>query len=127
MDSLIKELEKPKRFDVFVQEQMKNSTYKPLWKDEITTIDYEASRTYRAAIAEYSAAMVGSVIDKSGEKPTHTMPSANELVGSISHMGDEWQMETHLTVIGTQICSSATMMHVWNSHSRGRMRSLSQL
>lgn len=68
MDSLIKELEKPKRFDVFVQEQMKNSTYKPLWKDEITTIDYEASRTYRAAIAEYSAAMVGSVIDKNGEK-----------------------------------------------------------
>ena len=93
MDSLIKELEKPKRFDVFVQEQMKNSTYKPLWKDEITTIDYEASRTYRAAIAEYSAAMVGSVIDKNGEKPTHTMPSANELVGSISHMGDEWQMD----------------------------------
>ena len=74
MDSLIKELEKPKRFDVFVQEQMKNSTYKPLWKDEIATIDYEASRTYRAAIAEYSAAMVGSVIDKNGEKPTHTMP-----------------------------------------------------
>ena len=93
MDSLIKELEKPKRFDVFVQEQMKNSTYKPLWKDEIATIDYEASRTYRAAIAEYSAAMVGSVIDKNGEKPTHTMPSANELVGSISHMGDEWQMD----------------------------------
>lgn len=67
MDSLIKELEKPKRFDVFVQEQMKNSTYKPLWKDEITTIDYEASRTYRAAIAEYSAAMVGSVIEQNGE------------------------------------------------------------
>ena len=93
MDSLIKELEKPKRFDVFVQEQMKNSTYKPLWKDEITTIDYEASRTFRAAIAEYSAAMVGSVIDKNGEKPTHIMLSANELVGSISHMGDEWQMD----------------------------------
>ena len=39
MDSLIKELEKPKNFDAFIQEQMKNSTYKAEWKDEIKSVE----------------------------------------------------------------------------------------
>lgn len=93
MDSLIKELEKPKRFDVFVREQMKNSTYLAEWKNEIKSVEYTAAKVYQAYIAEYASAMVGSVVDKNAEKPTHTMPTAKELVGSLSRMADEWQMD----------------------------------
>lgn len=93
MDSLIKELEKPKNFDAFIQEQMKNSTYKAEWKDEIKSVEYSAGKVYQAYLAEYAAAMVGSVVDKNAEKPTHQMPTAKELVGSLSRMADEWQMD----------------------------------
>lgn len=93
MDSLIIELQKPKRFDCFIQEQMKNSTYKAEWKDEISSVEYSASKTYNAILAEYAAAMVGSVIDKNGNKPIQTMPTANELMGSLSRIGDKWQMD----------------------------------
>lgn len=93
MDSLIKELEKPKRFDAFIQEQMKNSTFKAEWKNEGLPVEYCAAKTYNAVLAEYAAAMVGSVVDKNGEKPTHQMPTAKELIGSLSRIADEWQMD----------------------------------
>lgn len=93
MDSLIKELEKPKRFDAFVQEQMKNSTFVAEWKSEITSVEYCAAKVYQAYMAEYAAAMVGSVIEKNAEKPTHTMPTAKPLIGTLSRMADEWQMD----------------------------------
>lgn len=93
MDSLIKELEKPKRFDAFIQEQMKNSTYVAEWKSEMPSPEYCASKVYNTYVAEYAAAMVGSVIDKNGEKPTHQMPTAKQLIGSLSRIADEWQMD----------------------------------
>lgn len=93
MDSLIKELQKPKRFDAFIQEQMKNSTYKAEWKDEIKSVEYSASKVYQAYLAEYAAAMVGSVVDKNGEKPVHQMPTAKQLMGSLSRIADKWQMD----------------------------------
>lgn len=93
MDSLIKNLEKPKRFDCFIQEQMKNSTYIAEWKSEIRSVEYCAAKIYQAYLAEYAAAMVGSIIAKDAEKPTHQMPTANMLMGSLSRIADEWQMD----------------------------------
>lgn len=92
-DSLILKLQEPKVFDTFIQENMKLSTYRAEWKDEMGTPEYCAAKAYQAYLAEHTAAIVGSVIDKNAEKPTHQMPSAKELVGSIGRMGDEWQMD----------------------------------
>ncbi|MDD2219453.1 MAG: hypothetical protein PHS63_05130 [Desulfoplanes sp.] len=91
-NSIIQKLLEPKAFDAFIQENMKISTYKADWKGEMS-VEYEPSKAYQAVLAEYAAAMVGSVIDKNAEKPTHQMPTARELVGAIARMGDEWQMD----------------------------------
>lgn len=93
MDSIIKELEKPRNFDSFVQEQMKNSTFIAEWKNEMPNVEYCSTSVYQAYVAEYGAAMVGSVVDRNAEKPTHQMPTAKELVGTLSRMADEWQMD----------------------------------
>ena len=92
-DSLILKLQEPKVFDAFIQENMKLSTYKAEWKDEMGSPEYCAAKAYQAYLAEYSAAVVGSVIDKNGEKPTHQMPTLGELNGTIGRLGDEWQMD----------------------------------
>jgi hypothetical protein len=92
-DSLILKLQEPKVFDAFIQENMKLSTYKAEWKEEMGAPEYCAAKAYQAYLAEHTAAVVGSVIDKNAEKPTHQMPTAQELVGSIGRMGDEWQMD----------------------------------
>ena len=91
-DSIIEQLLEPKFFDAFIRENMKLSTYKAEWKNEMNT-EYEAAKVYQANVAEYAAAMVGSVIDGHAEKPTHQMPTLNQLSGSIAHMADEWQMD----------------------------------
>lgn len=93
MDSILKRLQEPKAFEAFIEESMKTSTYRPLWKDEITQIDYCPAKVYQSTIADYAAAIVGSVIDKNGEKPVHQMPTVAELTGSIGHMGDEWELD----------------------------------
>lgn len=92
-DSLILKLQEPKVFDAFIQENMKTSTYKAEWKDEMGAPEYCAAKAYQAYLAEYTAAVVGSVIDKNGEKPTHQMPTLGELSGTIGRLGDEWQMD----------------------------------
>lgn len=93
MNSILKQIQEPRAFDAFVQEYMKTSTYKALWKDEISQIDYEAAKQYKATLAEYSAALAGSVISKNGEKPVHQMPDFGELLGSIGHYGDQWELD----------------------------------
>lgn len=92
MGSIVAKLLNQKYFDAFIQENMKLSTYVAEWKDEMDA-EWEASKVYQANLAEYTAAMVGSVIDKNAEKPTHLMPTINQLMGAIGHMGDEWQMD----------------------------------
>ena len=93
MNSILKQLLEPKSFQAFIDENMKTSTYKANWKNEISDIEYCAAKVYQAKIAEYSAAMVGSVISKNGERPVHKMPDINELMGSIGHIGDEWELD----------------------------------
>ena len=67
MDSILKRLQEPQNFDAFVNDYMKTSTYKALWKNEITQVDYCAARVYQQTLAEYQAAIAGSVIAKNGE------------------------------------------------------------
>lgn len=93
MNSILKKIQEPRAFEAFINENMKASTYKALWKDEITQIDYEAAKQYKASLAEYGAALAGSVISKNGEKPVHRLPDFNELIGSIGHYGDQWELD----------------------------------
>ena len=93
MNNILKDIQQPKAFEAFIEESMKNSTFKALWKEEITQVDYEASKQYKASLAEYGAAVAGSVISKNGEKPVHRLPDFDELFGSIGHLGDEWELD----------------------------------
>lgn len=93
MNSILKSIQEPKAFQAFVDENMKVSTYKALWKEEISQIDYEAAKQYKASLAEYGAAIAGSVISKNGEKPVHRLPDFQDLFGSIGHLGDEWELD----------------------------------
>ena len=93
MNSILKSLLDPKSFQSFIDENMKTSTYVAAWKKEISDIEYCAAKIYQARVAEYTAAMVGSVISKNGEKPVHKMPDLGELMGSVGHIGDEWELD----------------------------------
>lgn len=93
MNSILKKLQEPKNFEAYINEYMKTSTYRPLWKEEITQVDYTAAKQYQQSLAEYNAALVGSVISKNGDKPVHQMPNIGELIGSIGHMGDQWELD----------------------------------
>lgn len=93
MNSILKQLLDPKSFQIYIDENMKTSTYKALWKDEIKQVDYCAAKVYQANLAEYTAAMVGSVIAKNAEKPVHHMPDFGQLTGSIGRYGDEWELD----------------------------------
>ena len=93
MNSILKQLLDPKSFQAYIDENMKTSTYKALWKDEIKQVDYCAAKVYQANLAEYTAAMVGSVIAKNAEKPVHHMPDFGQLTGSIGRYGDEWELD----------------------------------
>jgi len=92
MDSIVSKLLEPKFFDAFIQDNMKLSTYQAEWKKEID-VEFSAHKVYQANLAEYTAAMVGSVIDKNGKKPTHLMPTIEQITGALSHMADKWQMD----------------------------------
>ena len=93
MNSILKQIQEPKAFEAYIENGMKTSTYKALWKEEITQIDYEAAKQYKATLAEYGAAIAGSVISKNGEKPVHRLPDFEDMFGSIGHLGDEWELD----------------------------------
>lgn len=93
MNNILKQLLDPKSFQAYVDENMKTSTYKALWKNEISQVDYCAAKVYQANLAEYTAAMVGSVIAKNAERPVHHMPDFGQLTGSIGRYGDEWELD----------------------------------
>lgn len=92
MATILEQIQKPKAFDAFINENMKTSTYQVGWDKEMT-VEYEASKTFQAATADYAAAMLGTVIDKSSGRPKHDMPSLGELTGALVRMGDEWQID----------------------------------
>ena len=93
MNSILKQLLDPKSFQTYIDENMKTSTYKALWKNEIKQTDYCGAKVYQANLAEYTAAMAGSVIAKNAAKPVHHMPDFGQLTGSIGRDGDEWELD----------------------------------
>ena len=95
MNSILKQLLDPKSFQSYIDKSMKTSTYKALWKDEIKDVEYCAAKVYMANLAEYAAAMVGSVIAQNAEKPVHHMPDFGQLTGSIGRYGDEWELDNN--------------------------------
>ncbi len=56
-------------------------------------VEYEASKNWAAATADYAAAMLGTVIDKNSPRPKRNMPNIGELSGVMSRIGDEWQID----------------------------------
>lgn len=93
--TILEQIQKPKAFDAFVNENMKNSTYQIGWTNYMDS-EYEASKTFAAAIAEYAAASVGSIIDAQSARPKHNLPPIGEIAGQITRMGDEWQLPNDL-------------------------------
>lgn len=91
MLNILEQIQKPKAFDAFINENMKTSTYKIGWDAEMN-VEYEASKTYQAATAEYAAAMLGTVISEGAGRPKRDLPSVGELTGTLARMGDEWQI-----------------------------------
>lgn len=92
MPTILEQIQNPRAFDAFVNENMKTSTYKIGWDAEMD-VEYEASKNWAAATADYAAAMLGTVIDKNAERPKRDMPSIGELSGTLARIGDEWQMD----------------------------------
>lgn len=92
MATILELIQKKKGFDAFINENMKTSTYTIGWDREMS-VEYEASASYQAAVADYAAAMLGSVIDINSGKPKHNMPNIGELTGTLATMGDEWQID----------------------------------
>lgn len=90
--TILETIQNKKAFDAFINENMKTSTYKVGWNNEMP-VEYEASKTYQAMTADYAAAMLGTVIDKNAGRPKRNMPSIGDLIGSIARMGDEWQID----------------------------------
>lgn len=92
MPTILEQIQNPKAFDAFINENMKTSTYKVGWNAEMP-VEYEASKSFTAATANYAAAMLGTVIDKHAGRPKRDMPNIGELSGTLARMGDEWQMD----------------------------------
>ncbi len=90
--TILEQIQKPKAFDAFINENMKISTYKVGWDQEMD-VEYEPSETFQAATADYAAAMLGTVVGPNSGKPKRDMPSIGEIQGTISRMADEWQMD----------------------------------
>nr|GFB65276.1 hypothetical protein [Tanacetum cinerariifolium] len=83
------------QFRVFIDENMRLSTYVPLWKSEIpdSEIDFSASKQFSTYTAEYGRAIISSMIEKNADKPLKNMPTLGQITGSIGRMGNRWQLD----------------------------------
>lgn len=97
MDALtiLEQIQKPRAFDAFVNENMKNSTYQIGW-DKFMDVEYEAGKSFQAATADYAAAALGSVIGAQSSRPKRNLPPIGEIAGTLARMGDEWQLPNDL-------------------------------
>lgn len=91
--NVIDKLSEPKNFDAFIQENMKNSTYKADWKNEVSAVEYEASKSFQAFTADWSAARIGNIVEKNAKKPLEVMPQAGEIIGALTRSAGQWQMD----------------------------------
>ena len=93
MNSILKTLQDPKSFQAYIDEYMKTASYKAEWKTEMKPVEYCAAKVYQANIAKYTSAMVGSVVAKNAERPVHTMPDFQQMIGSIGRIADQWELD----------------------------------
>ena len=92
---VLESIQNPVAFGAFIEENMKTSTYQPKWNTEMD-VEYEASKSYNDVVANYAAAMLGSVIAEDAGRIKHDLPELGEISGAISRMGDEWQLPNSL-------------------------------
>lgn len=93
MDKIIDLLNTKEDFQVFIDENMKLSTYVPLWKKEISEVEFSANQNFSTYTAEYGKAIAASMIEKNAEKPLLNYPTAGKISGSIGRMGNRWQLD----------------------------------
>lgn len=95
MNSILEVLASKEDFRIFIDENMRLSTYVPLWKSEIpdSEIEFSASKQFSTYTAEYGRAVMASMIEKNALKPTKTMPTLGQITGSIGRMGNIWQLD----------------------------------
>lgn len=86
-------LAEAKTFKVFVNNVLKKSTYIPVWKKYFSKWEYTPTLNFKTYTAKASAAMVGSVIDFSSDKPLMTRPTAGQVAGDLSTIADRWQLD----------------------------------
>lgn len=93
MKSILEEINDQDNFDAFISENMRLSSYVPLWKSEVSDVEYTSTKNFSTYTASYSAAMVASIIEKNAEKPITEMEALGLINGSISRMGDRFQLD----------------------------------
>lgn len=91
--NVIDKLSEPKNFDAFIQENMKVSTYKADWKNEVSAVEYEASKSFQAFTAEWTAAQIGNIVEKNAKKPLEEMPQAGQIIGALTRSAGQWQYD----------------------------------
>ncbi len=90
--NILELIQDPVAFSAFVNENMKTSSYKVGWDEEMS-VEYEPSNNWSAATADYARAMLGTVIADNADRVKHDLPSIGEISGTLARMGDEWQMD----------------------------------
>lgn len=90
---VIDELSDKNTFDLFINENMKTSTYKADWKQEVSGVEYEESKAFQAFTAEWAAAQIGNIVEKNAEKPLEQMPQAGQIIGALTRSAGIWQMD----------------------------------
>jgi len=93
MESILEQITDQDNFDAFIQENMRLSTYVPLWKQEVEDVEYSATKHFSTYTASYTAAMVASMIEKNADKPLTPMDALGKITGSIARMGDRFQLD----------------------------------
>ncbi len=93
MDSILEQISDQEAFDAFIEENMRLSSYTPLWKQEVEDTEYSSTKNFSTYTAAYGAAMVASIIDKNAEKPISQMDAIGQITGSIARMGDRFQLD----------------------------------
>jgi len=93
MESIIEAIQEEAAFDAFIQENMRLSTYVPLWQSEVEDTEYTSTGNFSTYTASYGAAMVASLIEKNADKPLSELDAIGQITGSIARMGDRFQLD----------------------------------
>lgn len=93
MDTIINQIAEQEDFDAFISENMRLSSYTPLWVNEVTDTEYSASGNFSTITADYGVAMIASIIEKNADKPLMDNKTIGEITGKVGRMGDRFQLD----------------------------------